>query len=394
MRDISLLFALLLLALGQAAAAPPAPRREARGAAKEEAARAFERGQKLYFEGRYGEAAAAFTEAQRLAPHPSALFNIGRCHENLGNVGQAIENYETALRLTTSETEQQDLRKRIARLRAVPVKVFISSQPSGARVTIDGRREAEPQPTPLVVKLKPGEHVLMLRRPGYQLATRRVEVEVEKEQPVEVALEPLPPPCPPPRPPCPPPPVCPDCRLAEFDRLHIHLAVQGTFALTRGRPLAGGPGVQALASYRRWIFGGHFLYLPFEEETLPVKVTVEGRVLDRVQPRLLFGQVEAGRVFPFPSFYTYATLGIGLSADRLVFAGPEAKGDLVRERAAFTWSLGGGIEAMATAWLSFGVTARFGISHGSRYSRDEPTRVEESAVWPYGTIAGIVSFHL
>jgi hypothetical protein len=170
--------------------------------------------------------------------------------------------------------------------------------------------------------------------------------------------------------------------------------LQGAFALSRGRPLSGGLGVQALASYRRWIFGGHFLYLPFEEEALTDKPVFQNEVLDRVRPRLLIGQVEAGRVFPFRSFYTYGTVGLGLSADRLVFVSKQGKEGFVGEKAAFTWSLGGGIEAMATRWLSFGVTARFGISHGSRYSREQPTMVEESSVWPYGTVAGIASFHL
>ena len=393
------LLVVLGLLLGTASARRPPRPRIGPG---EAAARAFDRGQQLYLEGRYPDAITAFGEAQRLAPHPSALFNIGRCHENLGNVGQAIESYEEALRLTEDEAERRDLRKRLARLRASPVKVFISSQPSGARVTVDGRAQPEPQPTPMLVRLKPGEHVLLVNRPGFQLATRRIAVEVEKEQPVEVTLLPVPPPCPPPPPPCPPPTVCPSCRLVEFDRLHLHLAVMGTFAVTQNRPFTGGPSFYLLASYRRWIFGANIAFLPFDEVSKDLLIATGGVTskFTKLRPRWILGQVELGRVFPFKSFFAFATAGLGISADRNVFLGTEEvsqkETSAVSEQFAFAWSLGGGIEAMATSWLSFGLAARFGLIHGKRADRESAASdaAESGRNFPYGLISGVVSFHL
>jgi hypothetical protein len=381
MRALMLAVALLLCA--PAGAAP-----RAKPAVKEQAERAFERGQKAYLEGRYQEAVQAFSEVLRLVPpHPSVLFNLARSQESLGNVGEAVASYEQALRLTQDETERKDLGQRIARLRATPVKVFISSQPSGARVTVDGSARPAPQVTPLVVKLKPGEHVLLVEHPGFLLATRRVVVEVEKELPVEVKLQPVPKPCPPLPPPCPPPPTCPSCRLVEFDQLHLHLALMGSLAATAKRPMAGGPSIQALASYRRWIFGGHASFFPYDDVKPPA-----GSLYTAIQPRWIMAQVEFGRVFPFKSFFTYATLGIGVSADRIVFKS-EQKEDEINERFGFVCSAGGGIEAMATRWLSFGAVLRLGMIHGDRANRQDP-RLPASGHYPYGSISGIASFHL
>jgi hypothetical protein len=252
-----------------------------------------------------------------------------------------------------------------------------------------------------VIKLKPGEHVLLVEHPGFVLATQRVVVEVEKEQPVEVKLQPAPKPCPPPPPPCPPPPTCPSGRLVEFDQLHLHAALTGVFAFS-SRGFTGGPGVYVLASYRRWIFGGNFAFLPSDSIGVS-NFNIDSTKYTKVQPRWIIGQIEFGRVFPFKSFYTYATVGVGVTADRNVWVGNDGTKESAtpNEQFAISWSLGGGIEAMATRWLSFGFAARFGMSHGKRAPRQVPESptvkdltASEDGSFPYGTLTGFVSFHL
>ena len=161
----------------------------------------------------------------------------------------------------------------------------------------------------------------------------------------------------------------------------------GSLAVTYKRPLAGGPSVLALASFRRWIFGGHASFFPFDE-TKPAA----GTSFSAIQPRWILAQVEFGRVFPFKSFFTYATVGLGISADRIVFKSDFAE-DRIIERFAFAWSVGGGIEAMATPWLSFGAVLRYGMMHGDRANKDNPD-APANGNYPYGSISGIVSFHL
>jgi hypothetical protein len=360
------------------------------------AARRFESGQKLYREGRYQEAIKEFEEAHRLAPHASALYNVGRCHESLGNSAQAVDHYERAQKAPGVDAALlADLAQRIARLRAQPTRVFVSSDPPGARVTVDGARAPEAGATPLVLKLRPGEHVLILSREGYRLETKRVEVELGKELPVQVTLAPLPKPCPPPPPPCPPEKRCPSCALISFERLHVHLGMMGAFGLTPGRSLAAGPGALALISVKRWVFGGHFAIFPWQEMKITPK-KVDNVNLDRIWPRWAMAQIEGGRAFVFPSFFLYATLGLGVSIDRVAYVAEQSTdATLVREYGAFVWSLGGGIQALATRWLSLGAMVRFGVAHGKRVDQENPDKGGfESGSFPYGTISGTLAFHL
>lgn len=366
-----------------------------------EAAQHFERGQALYNKGQYVEAIRAFTKANAIAPHPSALFNIARCHENLGDAAKALQVYQEALAATTDPATRADIQARMKRLASRPVKVFVSSKPSGATVTVDGRADAEPGKTPIVLKLTPGEHVLLVRLEGHHLEARRIVVEMDKELPVEVQLQPLPAPCPPPRPPCPSPRKCPPPeQLVDGRNLHLHLSVMGAFALTSARPMAGGPGVQLHATYRRVVFGAHFLGLPTGEEQIEETITKSGTTItyQRASFRWLLAQVEGGYLFPFRRFYLYTTLGVGLSADRIMFYGKNEQGKEiapdVNEGLALIWSVGGGIEAMAFKWLSLGAAIRGGALHGKRVPKDRPGDEPEVTNAPYGSLWGTVTFHL
>jgi hypothetical protein len=365
-----------------------------------EAAQQFERGQALYNKGQYVEAIRAFTKANAISPHPSALFNIARCHENLGDAVKALQVYQEALAATTDPATRADIQARMKRLAARPVKVFVSSKPSGATVTVDGRASAEPTKTPIVLRLTPGEHVLLVRLEGHHLEARRIAVEMDKELPVEVQLQPLPAPCPPPPPPCPPPRKCPPPeQLVDGRNLHLHLSVMGAFALTSARPVTGGPGVQLHATYRRVVFGAHFLGMPMGEEQIEQIITKNNTTItyNRAVFRWLLAQVEGGYLFPFRRFYLYTTFGVGLSADRITFYGKDDTDKQisgVNEGFALVWSVGGGIEAMALKWLSLGAAIRGGALHGKRVAKDRPSDDPELTNAPYGSLWGTVTLHL
>jgi len=382
---------LMLLCASLAAAQTPYTRKQA--------AASFERGQTLYGKGQFAEAVTAFTEAHRLVPDWRALFNIARCYENIGDAGRALDFYRQALGSVTAPADRAYIEQRMQRLSSRPVRVFVSSRPPGATVTVDGRTAPEPGKTPLVTQLTPGEHVLLLRRDGHYLAPRRIVVETDKELPVEIALERLPPRCPPP----PRPKPCPSCpplprSLVDLRRLHVHLSILGAFGLTSDRPLAGGPGIQVYGTYRRVVFGGHFLGLPMGEERLDTtQPSPTGDVFTQITPYWLVGQFEGGYAFPFSNFYIHTTVGLGVSADRIVFRGEDKNKQeqrMAREAFAFTWSVGGAIEAMATRWLSFGTSVRFGMVHGERVDKDDPTGSFVERNLPYGTLWGSATFHL
>ncbi len=48
----------------------------------------------LYFAEDFAGALTAFEQAMKLSPHPTDLFNIGRIHEEMGQLPQALEHYE------------------------------------------------------------------------------------------------------------------------------------------------------------------------------------------------------------------------------------------------------------------------------------------------------------
>ena len=185
-----------------------------------------------------------------------------------------------------------------------------------------------------------------------------------------------------------------------MDRLHIHLHALGAFGFTTDRPMAGGSGVQFLGTFRRFVFGGHFLGLPMGQEN--VEGVLGSVTLETRNFFWLIGQFEGGYAFPFEHFYIHTTAAVGVSADRVVFRGTSttSSGDTVddsitKEKFAFTWSVGGGIEAMATRWLSLGTAVRFGMAHGERVDKDDPGQNDHLTVnAPYATFWGTVTLHL
>jgi len=157
--------------------------------------------------------------------------------------------------------------------------------------------------------------------------------------------------------------------------------------------------LQIFLTYKRMIFATHFLYLPIGEENIsPIKSG--DYEYDEVTMRWLLMQVEAGYVFPFKTWYLYTTGGIGLNSDQVVARGTKAgsiKDTITRDNLGFAWSVGAGLEAMATDWFSFGIAARFGLIHGKRASRDDPMNTKgetTQSTHPYGTFWGTVTFHL
>jgi hypothetical protein len=76
-----------------------------------------------------------------------------------------------------------------------PATVYVSSTPSGAMVYSDGVLVGRtPDKTPLVLAdILPGNHTLLLNRPGYRTYTTNYTVQQDQEYVVSVTLEPFPP---------------------------------------------------------------------------------------------------------------------------------------------------------------------------------------------------------
>ena len=75
---------------------------------------AFDKGQSLYSSGSYAEAAEQFQAAYDSRPFAQFLFNIGACHEKLGDYAKAVELYKKYLAEDPQASDKADIEKRIA----------------------------------------------------------------------------------------------------------------------------------------------------------------------------------------------------------------------------------------------------------------------------------------
>jgi len=374
-----------------------------------EAARHFERGELLYEQGRYDDAVKEFTRANQLASHWATAFNIARCHDNLGALGKALHHYRKALEMTREPAKRADIQRHISRIERRPVGLLVTTAPPGASITVDGRARSEPRLTPALLELTPGEHVLLLRLKGHQLAAARVVVAVGQKQEIRQTLQPLQPASAPARVAprrCPPLPRRPR-PLVDAERLHLHLHLLSAVTWTDNSALTAGPGVQLHGTYRRVVFGASFLAFITGHRALDPALVRDSNTYDREGFRRLIIEGHGGYMIPWRSVYFYATASMGLMVDRGVFAGiTGAEDDYVREWFALVWGLGGGMEIKATRWLSFGTALRFGMGHGDR-ARLDPDRVDptkspkfdfedadETHHFPFGIFWMSVTFHL
>ena len=407
----------MTLALPSTAAAQGKPDKAAKESPKKtkaELARAaalFEDGQELYAKGRYAEAIPLYRAAHDTAPHPSALFNIARCHENLANLVKALEYYEKALEISINPVSITDIKGRIARLQARPTKVFVTTLPPGATMTVDGREAPEPGVSPGVLHLKPGEHVLLLRKEGFHMEARRVVVELGKEQPVQVKLRALPRACLPQKE-CPKPKKCPEFKLTDTYNLHLNLSVIGAFGFQQDRPVSGGPGIAAFVTFKNVMVGPTFLFFPGGENPLDGAKPFNGVNFTQSELRWILALVEAGYAFTFDTSYIYVRGGLGLSLDQIIYKGTyehdtgkpnpsppptnimETRSKSITEQeAAFTWVVGAGVEGFAASWISLGAGFRFGVIHGTRLDSENPGQTEDGS-FPMGSVWGTVTLHL
>ena len=104
------ILAALLLALA------PAPA-EAQSLTKEMAKRHFQNGAAYYERANYTMALEEFQRAYRLEAAPELLYNMGRCHEGLGQLDRAIQRFEAFLKAKPQADNATVVQERIKNLR-------------------------------------------------------------------------------------------------------------------------------------------------------------------------------------------------------------------------------------------------------------------------------------
>ncbi|MBI2894353.1 MAG: tetratricopeptide repeat protein, partial [Deltaproteobacteria bacterium] len=76
----------------------------------------FQQGIALYERGDFRDALELFERGYAIEPEPAFLYNIGRCHERLGELDLAVEAYERYLSASPEGSDAADVQARIRAL--------------------------------------------------------------------------------------------------------------------------------------------------------------------------------------------------------------------------------------------------------------------------------------
>lgn len=158
---------------------------------RDRAREAFSQGQELYRVGDYARALAAFQSAEAAQPSPAAEYNIGRCHERLGQPAQAVAAYERYLVAAPAAPDHDVVAEHVAELRRqIPAegRLSVSVEPPGATVTVD---EAPSEPAPVDKLLPAGRHLVLAELSGHTPARRDVDLLAGGSLQLELTLPPL-----------------------------------------------------------------------------------------------------------------------------------------------------------------------------------------------------------
>ena len=112
----------------------------------------YKRGRTHYQLGEYREALKEFTEAYRLKPDASFLYNIAQCHRQLGDLADAIKFYGNYLREAPDAANRDEVERQVRELKAAAEKQQQQEQASVLPVTSLAPGSPEPaSPLPATV---------------------------------------------------------------------------------------------------------------------------------------------------------------------------------------------------------------------------------------------------
>lgn len=142
---------------------------------RDTAKRLFADGVARFQAGDFAGARDLFAAADRAQHAPAITYNLARAEEKLGHAQEALEAYDAFVAEAGTGSElAQAAALAAADLRASTSPVRIESDPSGARVRLDGRELV--QRTPTAVAVPAGEHVVEVEEGSFR-ASRRIVTE-------------------------------------------------------------------------------------------------------------------------------------------------------------------------------------------------------------------------
>jgi hypothetical protein len=152
-----------------------------------------------------------FQGADATKPTPQTARYIGLCQDKLGHYVEAVAVYERFLSDVPSKLQKEadEIKARVAEIKAMPSHLRVNTTPPGAAVTIDGK--PPPLSAPVEVDLPAGVHTLHATIEGHDAADQTVTLAFASKQDValQLAEKAAPPPPVAVAPPAPAPPPAP-----------------------------------------------------------------------------------------------------------------------------------------------------------------------------------------
>ncbi len=180
---------LSVLGVVAVAASPRTATAQTPRTAEERAADLASQGVALFQDGRYRDALMRFLDSYAHAKIPVVIWNIGRCYEELGDLGSALRYFEEFEPLAPDDDARRRARARIEQVRlriaesgapaAAETALVVSAEGLDvreARIVVDGR-EVHAGPLPAKVPIEPGSHeVVVSGGEGVEAVSRTIEV--------------------------------------------------------------------------------------------------------------------------------------------------------------------------------------------------------------------------
>lgn len=176
-----------------------APEVRANGNNKVLSKKSFVRAELLYRQANFRQALAAYNKAMSYYRHPAYLFNIAQCHRNLKEYTKARFFYKLYLSEAGDATNRAEVERLVAAMELkiadekrrdrLKGKLSVVSDPSGAEVYINDVKGKPLGRTPTVLRLPPGQLVVVIRYAGFVTMQRAVTIKPGAVEILKVVLK-------------------------------------------------------------------------------------------------------------------------------------------------------------------------------------------------------------
>jgi hypothetical protein len=146
-------------------------------------------GEKKFKAGDYAGALTEFKAADDIKSTAQSQRYLGLCQDNLGHYAEAIGWYEKFLTAVPDKMKKEgdEVKARMAQIKAMPARIHIETTPAGAAILADGKAMGT---TPTDVELTPGKHILHIELAGFLPIDRDMDLTFGAKEEVKLSLDP------------------------------------------------------------------------------------------------------------------------------------------------------------------------------------------------------------